>query len=251
MKSIFLSLVFLLASISLNAQLDWLKVTSTADQGTKERFLGVCTGPAGEVYAAGTTTTLTFTQPYLQQFSSLGAPGYDRTLGSGSGTAYDLAFDRLNNRLVVAGDHQGQPYLELIDPTTGSTHRVSPIAGGGVIKAIDVTSNFIYVIGNYSSTLDFGSPVTHSITGGGAFVAQFSLNGNILQTINVRGSTKGFDVKADAAGNIYFTLTTTADIAFGTGFPGNYTYSGSGEDHVMVQANSGFRAQWSAILTEQ
>jgi hypothetical protein len=185
----------------------------------------------------------------LHQFSSLGTPGYSRTLGTGSGTAYDVAFDEANNRLVVAGDHQGQPYLELIDPATGATHSVSPISGGGVIKAIDVTRNFIYAIGNYSSTLDFGAPVSQSITGGGAFVAQFDLDGNIRQTINVRGGTKGFDVKADAVGNIYFTLTTTADIAFGTGFPGNYTFSGLGqEDQVLVRANSAFRAQWSIIL---
>lgn len=249
MKSIFLPFVFFLTSIGLTAQLDWLGVASSADRATKERFLGVCTGPAGEVYAAGSFATNSTPQPYLHRFSSLGTPGYNRTLGTGSGTAYDAAFDDFNNRLVVAGNHQGQPYLELIDPATGATHSVSPIAGGGVIKAIDVTPNFIYAIGNYSGTLDFGAPVALSITGGGAFVAQFDLNGNIQQIINVPGGAKGFDVKTDAAGNIYFTLTTTADITFGTGFPGNYTFSGPGqEDQILVQANSAMVAQWSTML---
>lgn len=249
MKYFLLPLVFSLMSIGLQAQLDWLGVASTANRATKERFLGICAGPAGEVYAVGSFATNSTPQPYLHQFSSLGTPGYDRTLGAGSGTAYDVAFDGINNRLVVAGNHQGQPYLELIDPTTGATHSLSPISGGGVIKAIDVTSNFIYAIGNYTSVLDFGSPVVHSISGGGAFVAQFDLDGNIQQTINVQGATKGFDVKTDAAGNIYFTLTTPADIFFGAGFPGNYTFSGPGrEDQVLVQANSALQAQWSALL---
>lgn len=43
----------LLFSLPVTAQFRWMESVSTANDQTKERFLGMCTGPGSEVFAAG------------------------------------------------------------------------------------------------------------------------------------------------------------------------------------------------------
>lgn len=243
MKSLLLSLIFLLTALHLPAQFSWVEVQTTDVQG----FLGTCTSPNGEVFAAGFRGS-----PVLQQYDRDGNPGFFRII-PGLGLASDVGYDRANDRLVLAGatngspssSFNGSPFLHLLDPVSGATIGTAPITGTGYIKAVDVTATYIYAVGNYSGTLTLGS---FSITGGSAFVAQFDLNGIPIQAINITSSNaKGFDVKVDAADNVYFTMSTQSDVFFGTGFPGNYSYTRD-EEFVLVQANAAFQAQYSQIL---
>lgn len=236
MKPLLLSFTLFLFALQLSAQFSWLEVQSSS----VSEFDAVCTGPAGEVFASGYNGS-----PVVQRYDQNGNPGFFRAL-AGNGTSYDIGYDRTNDRLAVAGEVGGKPFLELIDPATGATISSTAINGAGLIKAIDVTATHIYAIGNYSGTLDF--PGILSITGGSAFVIQFDLNGVPIRAINITAPlAKGFDVKVDAAGNVYFTVATQSDIFFGIGFPGNYTHN-SDEEFVLVQADAALQAQYSTTV---
>ncbi|MEM6769991.1 MAG: LamG domain-containing protein, partial [Bacteroidota bacterium] len=146
---------------------------------------------------------------------------------------------------MLGGTRNGSPFLELVDPNSGANQITPVINGTGVVKGIDVTPTRIFAIGNYSGTLTFP---TFSITGGSAFVAEFDLAGNAINAINIKSANaKGFDVKADSGGDVYFTVTTQSDIFFGTGFPGNYSHTAD-EEYVLVRANSSLQAQWSSLI---
>ncbi|HXB40538.1 MAG TPA: T9SS type A sorting domain-containing protein [Bacteroidia bacterium] len=92
------------------------------------------------------------------------------------------------------------------------------LTGGVVINGITCRSNYVYITGSFSSTLQVGTVNLTSYGGQDAFVACLTSNGNFVWANNYGGSTNDFGngICSDIKGNIYLTGGYSGTANFGT-----------------------------------
>ena len=248
-----LSLLFFVLPQVLTSQWQSLELFDAPTVTESDHHLGVATLPNGDVITAGyrTNSQLGGCSAALSLRRS-GSVIYERFYNQG-GTicdrrAHDLAYDAVNDRIILAGETGGSPILHFIDPANGNLLSSPFMLGNGAIKSIDLVGNNLYLIGDYSGTLNIGGTL---VSGGEVFVAQLDLNGIPQQILSVPSAWTAFDIKAAATGEVYFSLSTRSNINFGGGVPGNYSgYSGSGTDFLVLATDATLVPQWAEEVSQ-
>ncbi len=267
-------LLFILLIGSTQAQVyEWLH--SVGVNGANDQANSVAYDSKGSVLTTG-HQNLTGGNVYLQKIDSSGIEDwliyFTGTTAFNTGLA--VATDKSDN-VVMTGSFQdslgligggfinsnGFDDIFVAKYTSAGTYQWGFAMGGfnidqGQAITTDLDNN-VYVTGYFVGTVDFDpSGSTADLTSAGGddiFIAKYDSNGNYLWAHNfgsAAGNNKGFGVKTDAAGNVYFTGQFFGTVDFNAGAGSRNLTAASGSNLFIAKYNSAGIYQWAYQITE-
>ncbi len=263
MRKLTLQVAFTLLCISSGySQWQWLSPGYTNLGNYSQSSLGVAVDPNGGVYTTGyylDSNTKDF-QISLRKFSADGKLLYFKLINNGIGkdvneVGNDIGVSLANNIVVIGGQkHGGLPYLGFFRADNGSPAAFPQVAfsGAGEITKIDIQGNFVWVIGNFESTLYLGAGgPTYTGNGsptGNIFIAKYNLitGAYVSSTYLQGGYLKAYDIKVDNSGNAYFTAMAFQTVNF-FGTPA-FSYTASNAEGFIAKLNSNYGVIWRKSL---
>jgi hypothetical protein len=160
-------------------------------------------------------------------------PGSGTNIQSSSSNSYDIFFSRFDQN--------------------GNFIWVNRIGGTGLDRAYSITSesNFIYITGIFSGTVDFNpSSATNSLVSSGQndiFIAKYDTAGNYIWAKKIGGSgfDIGNDITLDTSGNIYVTGNFQGTVDFNPGSGTNNLSASGSNDAFILRLNSAGNYQFA------
>jgi subtilisin-like proprotein convertase family protein len=133
----------------------------------------------------------------------------------------------------------GDPYVAKLDATTGSFTWADHFSGTAESRACAVAldgAGNVYATGTFTGTTDFdpgAGALSLTSSTGSTFVSKLDPNGNFLAAWQTVGSTGGYGLAADAAGDVWVSGTISATTTFPTGQTSSPNSGISGQPFTM------------------
>ena len=245
------------AKYNTGGTVQWAK--SIGNTGSDAGF-GIATDSSGNVYVIGYyrgtvtigSTTLTSAgnaDAFVAKYDTSGTPQWAKSIGdTGTDAGLGIATDSSGNVYVI-GYYRGTVTIGSITltsagnadvfvakyNTSGTVQWAKSIGGPDNINGNGIATDSgenVYVIGQYSGTIDFGSGTSLNSAGSfDAFIAKYDTSGTVQWAKSIGGTSydDGNSVATDSSGNVYVTGRY-----YGTVTIGSTTLTSAGDADAFV-----------------